>query len=107
MLSIIQQIGIEKFLILTSLLFSIGLSGIFINRNNIISVLMSIELMLLAININFVAFSALLQDLVGQIFTIFILTVAGAEAAIGLAILVVYFQNNNNIEIKEVNRMKG
>ncbi len=83
------------------------MSGIFLNRKNIISLLMSIEIMLLAVNINFVAFSSFLQDLVGQIFAIFILTVAGAEAAIGLAILVVYFNNRKNIEIEDISSMKG
>jgi len=104
---IINGIEIHYFIILTSLLFTIGVSGIFINRKNVISILMSIELMLLAVNINFVAFSAYLQDLVGQIFAIFILTVAGAEAAIGLAILVIYFGNNKNIEIQNISSMKG
>lgn len=83
------------------------MSGIFLNRKNIISLLMSIEIMLLAVNINFVAFSSFLQDLVGQIFAIFILTVAGAEAAIGLAILVVYFNNRQNIEIEDISSLKG
>jgi len=83
------------------------MSGIFLNRKNIISLLMSIEIMLLAVNINFVAFSSFLQDLVGQIFAIFILTVAGAEAAIGLAILVVYFNNRKNIEIEDISSLKG
>ena len=101
--------GLEQnhFIILSTLLFCIGISGIFLNRKNVISLLMSIELMLLSININFVAFSAFLQDLVGQIFAIFVLTVAGAEAAIGLAILVIYFHNRKNIEIKNISSMKG
>lgn len=103
----LNGIELQNFLIVSSILFCIGISGIFANRKNIISLLMSIELMLLAVNINFVAFSAYLNDLVGQIFAIFILTVAGAEAAIGLAILVLYFNNNKNIEIKEVSKMKG
>ena len=96
--------GLEQnhFIILSALLFCIGISGIFLNRKNVISLLMSIELMLLAININFVAFSAFLHDLVGQIFAIFVLTVAGAEAAIGLAILVIYFHNRKNIEIENI-----
>ncbi len=102
-----QSITIENFIILSTILFCIGLSGIFINRKNIISLLMSIELMLLSVNINFVAFSAFLHDLVGQIFAIFILTVAGAEAAIGLAILVIYFNNHKDIEIKNISSMKG
>lgn len=100
-------IELNHFIILSALLFCIGVSGIFLNRKNIISLLMSIELMLLSININFVAFSAFLNDLVGQIFAIFVLTVAGAEAAIGLAILVIYFNNNKNIEIKHISSMKG
>ena len=83
---------LQDFITLSALLFCIGVSGIFLNRKNVISLLMSIEVMLLSININFVAFSAFLHDLVGQIFAIFVLTVAGAEAAIGLAILVIYFR---------------
>ncbi len=101
------DITLNHFIILALILFSIGLGGIFINRKNIISLLMSIELMLLAVNINFVAFSSFLQDLNGQIFSIFILTVAGAEAAIGLAILVIYFNNRKNIEISDISSMKG
>jgi NADH-quinone oxidoreductase subunit K len=92
---------------LSAILFCIGVSGIFLNRKNVIALLMSIELMLLSININFVAFSAFLHDLVGQIFAIFVLTVAGAEAAIGLAILVIYFHNRRNIEIENISSMKG
>lgn len=95
------------FIILSSLLFCIGISGIFINRKNIISLLMSIELMLLSVNINLVSFSSFLNDLTGQIFAIFVLTVAGAEAAIGLAILIVYYHNRNEIEIEGVSSMKG
>ncbi len=102
-----QTLTSNHFVILSALLFCIGLSGIFINRKNIISLLMSIELMLLSVNINFVAFSTFLHDLVGQIFAIFILTVAGAEAAIGLAILVIYFNNHKNIEVKNISSMKG
>lgn len=102
-----QTLQIDHFLAVSLLLFTIGLSGIFVNRKNIISILMSIELMLLAVNINFVAFSSFMQDLVGQIFSIFILTVAGAEAAIGLAILVIYFHNNRNIETSNISSMKG
>lgn len=100
-------LDLSHFITLSAILFCIGVSGIFINRKNVISLLMSIELMLLSININFVTFSAFLHDLVGQIFAIFILTVAGAEAAIGLAILVIYFQNRHNIEIKNISSMKG
>jgi NADH-quinone oxidoreductase subunit K len=97
----------NHFIILSAILFCIGLGGIFTNRKNVISLLMSIELMLLSVNINFVAFSAFLHDMVGQIFAIFVLTVAGAEAAIGLAILVLYFHNNRNIEIKNISSIKG
>ena len=89
------------------MLFCIGIGGIFLNRKNIISILMSIEIMLLAVNINFVSFSVYLNDLVGHIFAIFVLTVAGAEAAIGLAILVVYFNNRKNIELENISSMKG
>ncbi len=102
-----NQIGLTNFITLAAILFCIGVSGIFLNRKNIIALLMSIELMLLSININFVAFSAFLNDLVGQVFAIFILTVAGAEAAIGLAILVIYFNNHKNIEIQKASSMKG
>jgi NADH-quinone oxidoreductase subunit K len=101
------QITINHFLILSAALFCIGLSGIFINRKNIISLLMSLELMLLSVNINFVAFSSYLNDLVGQIFAIFVLTVAGAEAAIGLAILVIYYQNKQTVSVNEVADMSG
>ena len=101
------MLELNHFIILSSLLFCIGLGGIFINRKNIISLLMSIELMLLAININFVASSSFLHDLVGQVFAIFVLTVAGAEAAVGLAILVIYFNNNGDIEVKNISSMKG
>ena len=102
-----QQLTINHFIILSLILFLIGLSGIFINRKHIISLLMSIELMLLAVNINFVAYSSFLHDLVGQIFAIFILTVAGAEAAIGLAILVIYFHNRKTIETSDISKMRG
>ncbi|MFT6219514.1 MAG: NADH-quinone oxidoreductase subunit K [Myxococcota bacterium] len=101
------NITIGHFLFLSSALFCIGLSGMFINRKNIISLLMSLEIMLLGININFVAFSSYLGDLVGQIFAIFVLTIAGAEAAIGLAILVIYQKNKHNIEIQEASILKG
>lgn len=102
-----MTISIHHYLILSALIFTIGIFGVFLNRKNIIIILMSIELMLLAVNINFVAFSAFLQDLVGQVFSIFILTVAAAEAAIGLAILVVYFRNRSTIKIDDVSMMKG
>ena len=92
---------------MAAILFTLGIFGIFLNRKNIIVILMSIELMLLAVNINLVAFSTTLGDLVGQIFAMFVLTVAAAEAAIGLAILVVYFRNRGSIAVDDVNRMKG
>ncbi|MDA0780824.1 MAG: NADH-quinone oxidoreductase subunit NuoK [Rickettsiales bacterium] len=101
------EVGLTHYLILAACLFVIGISGVFINRKNIITLLMSLELMLLAVNINFVAFSYYLDDLVGQIFTIFILTVAAAEAAIGLAILVIYYRNRGSISVEDVNMMKG
>ncbi len=102
-----EELTINHFFTLSLLLFIIGISGIFINRKNIISLLMSIELMLLSVNINFVAFSSFNQDLVGQVFAIFVLTVAGAEAAIGLAILVIYFHNRKTIEVSDISSMKG
>lgn len=95
------------YLILASILFTIGVFGIFLNRKNVIVILMSVELMLLAVNINFVAFSAYLGDLHGQIFTMFILTVAAAEAAIGLAILVTFFRIRGSIGVEELSSMKG
>lgn len=101
------NIGIFHYLVLSSMLFTIGICGIFLNRKNIITILMSIELILLAVNINFVAFSVKLGDLTGQIFAMFILTVAAAEAAIGLAILVIYFRNRGTIAVEDVNMMKG
>ncbi len=100
-------LDINYFIILSAIIFSIGVGGIFTNRKNVIAILMSIELMLLSVNINFVAFSAHLNDLLGQVFAIFVLTVAGAEAAIGLAILVVYFNNQKNIQIENISSMKG
>lgn len=100
-------IGLEHYLIVAAIIFVVGVSGIFLNKKNIIVILMSIELMLLAVNINFVAFSSYLQDLSGQVFTIFILTVAASEAAIGLAILVVYFRNRGNIAVENANELKG
>jgi NADH-quinone oxidoreductase subunit K len=100
-------IGLAHYLTVAAILFTLGIFGIFLNRKNVIIILMSIELMLLAVNINFVAFSAQLGDLVGQIFAMFVLTVAAAEAAIGLAILVVYFRNRGTIEVEEINVMKG
>ena len=100
-------IGIEHYLTVAGMLFVIGIFGMFLNRKNVIIILMSIELMLLAVNINFVAFSAYLGDLVGQVFTLFVLTVAAAEAAIGLAILVCFFRNRGTIDVEDVNMMKG
>ena len=102
-----MTIGLTQYLTVAALLFTIGVLGIFLNRKNIIIILMSVELILLAVNINFVAFSAYLGDLVGQVFALFVLTVAAAEAAIGLAILVVYFRNRGSIEVEDVNLMKG
>ena len=96
-----------NFLILSSLLFSVGFIGIFINRKNLITILMSIELMLLSANINFIGFSDLLGDLSGQIFSLFILVVAAAEAAIGLAILTIFFKKSNSISVDSINRLKG
>ncbi len=101
------EIGLSHYLTLAGLLFTIGVFGMFLNRKNVIVILMSIELMLLAVNINFVAFSAYLNDMVGQVFTMFILTVAAAEAAIGLAILVVFFRNKGTIAVEEISSMKG
>ena len=101
------MIGIEHYLTVGAALFVIGIFGLFLNRKNVIVMLMSIELMLLAVNINFVAFSAYLNDLVGQVFTMFVLTVAAAEAAIGLAILVCFFRNRGTIDVEDVNVMKG
>ena len=99
-----MEIGIGHYLTLSAVLFTIGVFGIFLNRKNIITLLMSIELMLLAVNINMVVFSTALHDLVGQVFTIFILTVAAAEAAIGLAILVIFFRNAGSIDVEEIGR---
>ena len=101
------MIGFEHYLTVAATLFVIGIFGIFLNRKNVIIILMSVELMLLAVNINFIAFSAHLNDLVGQIFALFVLTVAAAEAAIGLAILVVYFRNRGSIAVEDINMMKG
>lgn len=100
-------IGLTHYLIVAAVIFTLGIFGIFLNRKNVIVILMSVELLLLAVNINFVAFSAQLHDLVGQVFAMFILTVAAAEAAIGLAILVVYHRNRGTIEVDDINMMKG
>jgi NADH-quinone oxidoreductase subunit K len=101
------MIGLGHYLTVAAFLFTIGVFGIFINRKNVIIILMSIELILLAVNINLVAFSAFLGDLVGQVFALFVLTVAAAESAIGLAILVVYFRNRGTIAVEDINLMKG
>jgi len=101
------DIGLAHYLSVAAVLFTMGIFGIFLNRKNVIIILMSIELILLAVNINFVAFSAFLHDLVGQVFAMFVLTVAAAEAAIGLAILVVYHRNRGTIEVEDINLMKG
>ncbi|MBL6864406.1 MAG: NADH-quinone oxidoreductase subunit NuoK [Rhodospirillales bacterium] len=101
------EIGLAHYLILSAILFTLGIMGIFINRKNVIIILMSIELMLLAVNINFIAFSAFLGDISGQIFSLFILTVAAGEAAIGLAILVVYFRNRRSIAVDDISTMRG
>jgi NADH-quinone oxidoreductase subunit K len=102
-----MAIGLGSYLTVAAIMFTIGVFGIFLNRKNVIVILMSIELILLAVNINFVAFSAYLHDLVGQVMAMFVLTVAAAEAAIGLAILVVYFRNRGSIDVEDVNVMKG
>ena len=102
-----MPVALSHYLVLAAVLFTTGVFGIFLNRKNVIIIMMSIELILLAVNINFVAFSAYLGDLAGQIFGMFILTVAAAEAAIGLAIVVVFFRNRGSIEVVDVNLMKG
>jgi NADH-quinone oxidoreductase subunit K len=102
-----MAIPLAHYLTLAAILFTLGVFGIFLNRKNVIIILMSIELILLAININFVAFSVYLGDLAGQVFAMFVLTVAAAEAAIGLAILVVYFRNRGSIEVEDINLMHG
>ena len=101
------EINLGHYLTLSAIIFTIGVAGIFLNRKNIIFILMSIELILLAVNINLVSFSVFLGDLTGQIFTLFILTVAAAEAAIGLAIIVVYFRNAGTIRVEEIDKLKG
>ncbi len=100
-------IGLSHYLSVAAVLFTIGIFGIFLNRKNVIIILMSVELMLLAVNINLVAFSAELGDLVGQVFAIFVLTVAAAEAAVGLAILVIFFRNRGTIAVEDINMMRG
>jgi NADH-quinone oxidoreductase subunit K len=102
-----MEIGLSHYLTVSAILFTIGVFGIFLNRKNVIVILMSIELILLAVNLNFVAFSMHLNDIVGQVFALLILTVAAAEAAIGLAILVVFYRNRGSIAVEDVNMMKG
>ncbi|MFL2898399.1 MAG: NADH-quinone oxidoreductase subunit NuoK [Candidatus Pelagibacter sp.] len=102
-----MEVGLGHYLTLATIIFSIGVIGIFLNRKNVIVILMSIELILLAVNINLVSFSIFLNDLNGQIFTLFILTVAAAEAAIGLAIIVVYYRGSQTIRVEEINKLKG
>jgi len=101
------EIGLGHYLTLSAVILTIGILGIFLNRKNVIIILMSIELILLAVNINLVSFSIFTQDLTGQIFTMFILTVAAAEAAIGLAIIVVYFRHKGSIRVEDINSLKG
>lgn len=103
----LTEIGIEHFLIVSAILFTLGVFGIFLNRRNVIVILMSIELMLLSVTVNMVTFSAFLNDLSGQVFSMFILTVAAAEAAIGLAILVAFFRNRHSIAVEDISALKG
>ncbi len=101
------EVGLGHYLTLGAIIFSIGIAGIFLNRKNVIVILMSIELILLSVNINLVSFSIFLNDITGQIFTLFILTVAAAEAAIGLAIIVVYYRNTSTIDVEKIQSLKG
>jgi len=101
------EIGLSHYMTVSAILFTLGIFGIFLNRKNVIIILMSVELILLAVNINLVAFSSYHNDLVGQVFAMFVLTVAAAEAAIGLAILVLYFRNRGSIEVEDINQMRG
>ena len=101
------EIGLGHYLTLAAIIFTIGVVGIFLNRKNVIIILMSIELILLAVNINLVSFSIYLQNLTGQIFTMFILTVAAAEAAVGLAIIVIYYKNIGSINVEQISSLKG
>ncbi len=101
------EIGLGNYLTLAAIIFTIGIVGIFLNRKNIIIILMSIELMLLAVNINLVSFSIYLQNLTGQVFSMFVLTVAAAEAAVGLAIIVVYYKNKGSIDVEQISNLKG
>tara|TARA_B100001741_G_C16181741_1_gene427249 strand:+ start:34 stop:369 length:336 start_codon:yes stop_codon:yes gene_type:complete len=102
-----NEIQMKHYLVLSSAIFVIGLIGIFLNRKNVITILMSIELLLLSVNLNFIAFAYFTNNITGQIFSLFILTVVAAEAAIGLAILVVYFRNKGSIDVKDINLLKG
>ena len=101
------EIGLGHYLTLSAIIFTIGIVGVFMNRKNIIIILMSIELILLAVNINLVSFSIYLQNLAGQVFTMFILTVAAAEAAVGLAIIVIYYKNKGSINVEQISSLKG
>jgi len=101
------MIGLGHYLAVGAILFTLGVLGIFLNRKNVIIILMSVELILLAVNLNLVAFSSFLNDIIGQVFALLVLTVAAAEAAIGLAILVVYFRNRGTIAVEDINMMKG
>ena len=101
------EIGLGHYLTLAAIIFAIGIIGIFLNRKNVIIILMSIELILLAVNINLVSFSIYLQNLIGQVFAMFILTVAAAEAAVGLAIIVIYYKNRGSINVEQINSLKG
>ena len=101
------EIGLGHYLTLAAIIFAIGIIGIFLNRKNVIIILMSIELILLAVNINLVSFSIYLQNLVGQVFTMFILTVAAAEAAVGLAIIVIYYKNKGSINVEQISSLRG
>ncbi len=101
------EIGLGHYLTLSAIIFTIGIVGIFLNRKNVIIILMSIELILLSININLVSFSIYLQSLVGQVFTMFILTVAAAEASVGLAIIVIYYKNKSSINVEQISSLKG
>ena len=101
------EIGLGHYLSLGAIIFSLGVIGIFLNRKNVIVILMSIELILLAVNINLISFSIFSGDIVGQIFTMLILTVAAAEAAIGLAIIVIYYRNRGSIRVEDIHEMKG
>ena len=102
-----MTIGLGHYLSVAAILFTLGIFGIFLNRKNLIVIMMSIELMLLAVNLNLVAFSSFLNDLVGQVFAMLVLTVAAAEAAIGLAIVVVFYRNRRSIEVDDINKLKG